>query len=259
MANWTLFFSDQAAQGTKAFSGFTNGLNATNGGGAMIAQISSTSATITWTFAAGKQIGAIGIFNHSLDGATISLHYRNGGPYVLLGSDTVDGYGDQIFHFSTTPGSRTDWRLTIAGANGKQIGAVGLLPVQTGVYIAFATTDPSYPLGITYDAAITTQDSAAGYPKEQKHGGAWRVLDLEVRYVPVTGATDEGLLDNTFLDAGGQYGTSGWLGPVWLWDDAGEAYYGVIQRPVDMSITGPGPRATVRLRFREIPHTGVAS
>jgi hypothetical protein len=258
MANWKLYLRDYMSSASVLTPSYMmNGRNACTGLPSSIASITGASAGVKATFAANTTIRAIAIDAHNLDGCTVKGLYGSGS--TQWGStQTVVGNGPQVFDLGSTK-TDTIFSLGIYGATGKTVGNLGLLGGLTGEYIEFSGSWITYPIGRQMDAHIGIQRTGTGVRIEQRRGGASQIMACHVVNVQPnatagTQATNEGLIDNTFLLE--TYGVQGWLGPLWLVDDAGTSYHCHVVRPLNFPFTAAGGFAEFDLVIETIPTIG---
>lgn len=256
MANWKLYLRDYMSEaGILTPSNMTNVRNACKGIPSSVASITNATAGVTIQFAASTTIRALAIDLHNLDGVTLKGFH---GGVQWGGNKTVVGNGPQVFDLASAQ-ANTAFTFGIYDAAGKQIGNMGLLGGLTGEYIEFSGSWITYPIGRQMDAQIGLQYTGTGIEIGQRRGGASQILACHVTHVlpnATTGtqATNEALLDNTFLLE--SYGTQGWLGPLWLVDDNGTAYHCTVVRPLNFPFTAAGGFAEFDLVVRTIPVIG---
>lgn len=256
MANWKLYLRDYMVEaGTITPTAITNARNACKGAPTSIASITAATAGVTATFSTTPTIRALAIDMHNLDTMTIKGFY---GAVQWGGDQTVSGNGSQVFDLGSAK-TAASFNFGIYGATGLVIGNMGLLGGATGEYIEFSGSWVKYPIGRQMDAHIGIQRSGTGIRIEQRRGGASYIMACHVTHIQPnattgTQASNEALLDNTFIQE--SYGTQGWLGPIWLVDDAGVAYHCHVVRPLNFPFTAAGGFAEFDLVVETIPVIG---
>jgi len=257
MANWKLYLRDYAREGTRTGVNISNMENAVNGFDSMLAVTTASPASITWDFGAGntRTVRALGLANHNMTGNGLQAQYSdNGSSWTTFINTGSLPSGDYILDDGGAAETHRYFKAIWTGTAGLKFGGISLLSGATGHTIELTECWPIFPIEGHLASEITQQMTAAGNIIEQRLGGSSRVFSLEIPSLQQGLAANEGLLDDAFLDE--SYDALGFLGPIWVIDDAGVEYHAQVQRPIQWTLDRSGNRVRAVLTLRTIPHVG---
>jgi hypothetical protein len=225
----------------------------------------SGTAYFDFTCATAETVSAVAFANHNFPATATFDFYggANSGSISQIGTTkTFAGYKDEGWDF----GDQTNafYRVKVSGASGKKIGCVSLLSSASYHKIVFTNAWATYPIGQSLGRSASMQESATGQMIVQRRGGSYRDITYTVRYVQMdsTTAGQEGYIDDAFLlevlTTGLSTKTLGFAASVWIVDDAGRWFHAQLVPPIEAPVVAAGGRSEMRLRFRTIPHCGLA-
>lgn len=274
MGNWVLWTLDFAAQRYSSIASLSDGQSTASYALDVDPSTKWAPALTTATFHFDNTFTpyAIGLANHNVKGATLSLKKRaTGGAWTELESFTINTTHDVLLKIAS-PASHDEWKLDFSGASSNiEIGAISLLAdygynsagtLQTGQgyqRIELSAGGPVWPYVRNVLPGFVAIPTAGGGETVQKIGSPQREFQLNIQYPSMTdGAGSWFRIEKSYRGDHQTYGNPGWRNAVWVtddtWDNSSDfrAYYCRPVGPLGAQIVYAGGRVQGQINLREL-------